>query len=239
MTVPSLGYIQNLYIKEFKMEQKLFSRYELIPTLIQASSFEVVFIKQNGQERTMKCLFESTRYIEQGIMTVFDLVKEKYRSINFKTLKQIIINDEVFQPTFKGKFISIGSRKEKLLESIEEIIADDISVLNAWSYEDLLDVHDELEQLGIYDLEAVRALFQYTYEQGYFGFTMLIDVIQGNLEFILSVTIQDVTSRQLFSAYIPTPDYINTSYLEYQFNIEHISEYYFEASNGVLQVKYL
>lgn len=218
--------------------KNLISRYELIPTLIQATSFEVVFVKKNGKERTMKCLFESTRYIEQGIMTVFDLVKEQYRSINFKTLSKIIINDFVYQITLKGKFLLVGNRKNALFDEITEIIDRDISVLYSWNYDDLVDVYDELEQITIpYDLEAVRALFEYAYEVGYIGFTMITDVIQGNLEFIPSSTIEEVTSSQLFSICIATPDYINDIYIDYQFSSDEVAEYYFEASNGVLQVK--
>jgi len=220
------------------MKSNLISKYELIPTLIVATSFEVVFIKKNGKERVMKCLFESTRYIEQGVMTVFDLIKEQYRSINFKTLRQIIINDLVYQLTIKDKFILVGNRKEQILEDIQEIVDRDISVLSNWDYDDLVDVYDELEQITIsYDLEAVRALFEYAYEVGYIGFLMITDVIQGNLEFIPSVTMGQVTSQQLFSICLPAPEYINDTYIDYLFDIEDIQEFYFEASNGVLQIK--
>jgi len=220
------------------MEQKLLSRYELIPTLIDATSFEVVFIKKNGKERIMKCLFESTRYIEQGVMTVFDLVKQQYRSINFKTLSKIIVNDLVYQITFKGKFMLLGNRRKHILEKIQEIIGNDISVLNDWSYDDLLDVYDELEQLNRgYDLEAAQALFEYAYEIGSLDFETITDVIQGNLEFVPAVTMEQMAEMELFSITVPTPDYINTSYINYRFSVEDIQEYYYEASNGVLQIK--
>lgn len=220
------------------MEQKLLSRYELIPTLIDATSFEVVFIKKNGKERIMKCLFESTRYIEQGVMTVFDLVKQQYRSINFKTLSKIIVNDLVYQITFKGKFMLLGNRREHILEKIQEIIGNDISVLNDWSYDDLLDVYDELEQLNRgYDLEAAQALFEYAYEVGYIEFATISDIIQGNLEFIPNTTLEQVAKLELFSICIPIPDYINIAYITYQYSVDDIQEYYYEASNGVLQVK--
>lgn len=220
------------------MEQKLLSRYELIPTLIDATSFEVVFIKKNGKERIMKCLFESTRYIEQGVMTVFDLVKQQYRSINFKTLSKIIVNDLVYQITFKGKFMLLGNRREHILEKIQEIIGNDISVLNDWSYDDILDVYDELEQLNRgYDSEAAQALFEYAYEIGSLDFKTITDVIQGNLEFVPAVTMEQMAEMELFSITVPTPDYINTSYIDYRFSVEDIQEYYYEASNGVLQIK--
>ena len=222
------------------MNKQTISRYELIPTLIKASSFEVVFIKKNGQERTMKCLFESTRYIEQGILTVFDLVKQKYRSINFKTLKQIIIADMIYQPTPKGKLLLIGNRKEKLLEKIYEIIDRDIAVLRNWSYDELLFLYDELEQITIsYDLEALRALFEYAYESGSvdFNMEMIMNVLQGDLEFIPKVTIEQVAQGQMFSICIETPEYINIEYIDYQYTTQDIEAYYYEASNGVLQVK--
>lgn len=220
------------------MEKILLSRYELIPTLIEATSFEVEFIKKNGKERTMKCLFESTRYIEQGVMTVFDLVKQQYRSINFKTLSRIIVDDMVYQITLKGKFMLTGNRKEALLEKIQEIIGNDISVLDDWSYDDLLDVYDELEQLSTpYDLEAVQALFEYFYEVGSIDFKTLTDVIQGNLEFVPAVTMEQMAEMELFSISMPTPDYINTSYIDYRFSVEDLQNYYFEASNGVLHVQ--
>ena len=186
----------------------------------------------------MKCLFESTRYIEQGIMTVFDIVKQQYRSINFKTLSKIIINDLVYEITSKGKFMLIGNRKEKILEDIQEIIDGDISVLYGWEYDDLVDVYDELDQITIpYILEAVKALFEYAYEVGYIGFTMVTDVINGDLEFIPAVSIEQVASSQLFSICIPTPDYINNSYIDYQYEPEDLAEYYYEATNGVLQIR--
>jgi hypothetical protein len=219
------------------MDTKLLSRYELIPTLIEATSFEVVFVKKNGKERTMKCLFESTRYIEQGIMTVFDLVKEQYRSINFKTLSQIIVNDWVYQLTLKGKFMLVGNRKQQILDDIQEIVDRDISVLNNWNYDDLVDVYDELEQITIsYDLEAVRALFEYAYEVGYIEFSMITDIIQGNLEFIPS-SMREVVLMQLASINIPLPDYAQRYDIEYYYTEEDLLEYYFEASNGLIQIK--
>jgi len=222
------------------MNKQTISRYELIPTLIKASSFEVVFIKKNGQERIMKCLFESTRYIEQGILTVFDLVKQKYRSINFKTLSQIIVADMIYQLTPKGKLLMIGNRKEILLEEIGEMIGDDISVLASWSYEELLYLHSELEQITVsYDLEALKALFEYAYESGSIDFNMemIEDVLQGDLEFIPNATMEQVAQMQMFSVCIPTPDYINIEYIDYQYTTQDIEAYYYEASNGVLQVK--
>lgn len=220
------------------MEQKLLSRYELIPTLIDATSFEVEFIKKNGKERTMKCLFESTRYIEQGVMTVFDLVKKQYRSINFKTLSKIIVDDMVYQITLKGKFVLTGNRKEALLEKIAEIIGNDISVLNTWSYDDLMDVYDELEQITIpYDLDALKALFEYSYEVGSIDFETITDVIQGNLEFVPAVTIEQMAEMELFSINIPIPEYINDTYIDYKFNADDLLQYYYEASAGVLQIK--
>lgn len=220
--------------------QKLLSRYELIPSLIKATSFEVVFIKKNGKERTMKCLFESTRYIEQGILTVFDLVKQQYRSINFKTLSQIIVEDMVYKIIAKGKFLLLGNRKDRVLENIQEIIGDDISVLNSWTYAELSSLYDELKNITVdYDLEAVKALFEYVYESGSIDFdmNMVIEVIEGDLEFIPSVTLRQVVKMGLSNICIPLPDYINDTYINYDYNIEDILEYYYEASNGVLQVK--
>ncbi|MCF6340116.1 MAG: hypothetical protein L3J10_05100 [Sulfurimonas sp.] len=220
--------------------KKLLSRYELIPTLIKATSFEVVFIKKNGKERTMKCRFESTRYIEQSILTVYDLVKQQYRSINFKTLSQIIIEDMVYKIISKGKFLLLGNRKDKILENIQEIISDDISVLNSWTYTELLNLYDELKNITVdYDLEAVKALFEYAYETGSIDFdmSMVTDVIEGNLEFIPRVTLKQVLKMGISSLCIPLPDYINDSYINYDYNMEDIIVYYYEASNGVLQVK--
>lgn len=224
------------------MNTQLLSRYELIPTLIKATSFEVVFIKKNGKQRTMKCLFESTRYIEQGILTVFDLVKQQYRSVNFKTLSQIIVDDLVYQATFKGKFMFLCNRKEKLLEEIGDIIGDDISILNSWRYEELSDLQDELEQITqTYDLEAIKALFIYTYETGTtdFDMEMILDVLQGNLEFIPLACLEDAAKYQLFSIALPTPDYVNPSYIDYQFSVEDIEEYYYESPYGLIQTKKL
>jgi len=146
----------------------------------------------------------------------------------------------IYKLTPKGKLLLIGNRKEKLLEKIYEIVDRDIAVLKNWSYDELLFLYDELEQITIsYDLEALRALFEYAYESGSvdFNIEMIMNVLQGDLEFIPKVTIEQVAQGQMFSICIETPEYINIEYIDYQYCVEDVQQYYYEASNGVLQVK--
>jgi len=70
---------------------------EILPELITANEFEATFIKKDNSLRTIKCLFESTRYIDKGVLTVFDLEKGDYRSISLTTLLKVQVKNKVFE----------------------------------------------------------------------------------------------------------------------------------------------
>lgn len=70
--------------------------YELLPELINSIKFEATFIKKNKEERNMLCKFEATRYLNNEILTVYDLVKCDYRSINMNTLSKVIIDNTAY-----------------------------------------------------------------------------------------------------------------------------------------------
>lgn len=83
--------------EDFQYEKKsINSWYELLPVLIKAKRFEVLFVKKDFTERKMNCEFESTNHIDKGILTVWDLEISGYRSINLETLKRVVIKDTIF-----------------------------------------------------------------------------------------------------------------------------------------------
>jgi hypothetical protein len=72
------------------------SWYELLPLMIKEKRFEALFIKKDKSERKIKCKFEATNHLSKGILTVFDLEKEEYRSINLETLKKVIFDRVIY-----------------------------------------------------------------------------------------------------------------------------------------------
>lgn len=79
------------------------SWYLILPTIIKADRFKAVFIKKNGEVREINCIFESTLHIQKGVITVFDLEKQDYRSINMKTLEEIVINGVLYTLNTESK----------------------------------------------------------------------------------------------------------------------------------------
>lgn len=68
--------------------------------------FTVVFTKKNGEMRKMNCRRSVTKYLKGGksttnhkenLMTVFDMVKKQYRSINLETVKSLAVSGQVFE----------------------------------------------------------------------------------------------------------------------------------------------
>lgn len=70
--------------------------YELLPELINSIKFEATFIKKNKEERNIVCEFEATRYLNNEILTVYDLEKCDYRSINMNTLSKVIVDNTAY-----------------------------------------------------------------------------------------------------------------------------------------------
>ena len=78
--------------------------YEMIQET-KGNFFTVDFIKENGEFRTMNCrtgvkkylsnngkTIQITKPIDNGILRVFDLQKNEYRSINLDTVNRITFN---------------------------------------------------------------------------------------------------------------------------------------------------
>lgn len=70
-----------------------------IRKLVGSKIFSAVFIKKNGEERSIHCKLGVKKHLKGGTksydsealnhLTVFDLAKKGYRTINMNTLKQI------------------------------------------------------------------------------------------------------------------------------------------------------
>jgi hypothetical protein len=65
----------------------------LLPQIIKAKGFNATFFKKDGSLRFMYCKFESTKYLDKGIVTVFDMQKGTFRSLNLYTLQNIQIGN--------------------------------------------------------------------------------------------------------------------------------------------------
>lgn len=80
--------------ENFTLEEKTVkSWYELLPLMIKDKVFEAVFIKKDNTERKIICKFEATNRLDKGLITVFDIEKNDYRSINLETLKNVVIKN--------------------------------------------------------------------------------------------------------------------------------------------------
>lgn len=83
--------------KPFQYNNKtLKSWYELLPQIINSEKFDATFIKKNGEERNIVCEFEATHHIDKNVLTVYDLAKCDYRSINMDTLSKVVIDNTVY-----------------------------------------------------------------------------------------------------------------------------------------------
>lgn len=83
--------------ENFKLKEKTVkSWYELLPLMIKEKVFEAVFIKKDKTERKIICKFEATNHLEKGVLTVFDIEKNDYRSINLETLKNVVIGNYIY-----------------------------------------------------------------------------------------------------------------------------------------------
>lgn len=211
------------------------NQYEIIPELIKAKSFEVEFVKQNNEVRVMECVFESLRYINQGIMTVLDTAKNAYRSINFDKITKIIIGNAVFELQQK-RLTYIGNRKIKQLALLENHLNVDIAKFNDWNYQDIKELCDELIYVSDSDLNAIRALLENNCN---IDFYTIKSVLDGKLEFFENITLSEVAEHELFTINIPIPDTIDTSYIDYKFQIEDLEPYYAETSYGVIQYEFI
>ena len=68
-----------------------------ISKLVGNTIFSAVFVKKNGDKRKMLCRLGVKRYLKGGVktcdkvelLTVFDLVKREYRTININTLEKL------------------------------------------------------------------------------------------------------------------------------------------------------
>jgi hypothetical protein len=68
--------------------------------------FSIMFIKKNGDERLMSCRKHVTKGVKgvglkydalkKSLMTVYDMHKQGFRSVNINTLRAIKINGESF-----------------------------------------------------------------------------------------------------------------------------------------------
>ena len=211
--------------------------YSLIPELIEAQNIEATFVKANGEERTMECIFESTRYINQGILTVFDMEKRAYRSINIKTLKHLCINNDIMKVTENGNLMYSGNRRTKMIDLITNLLGYELSDIFAnLDYYYLENLYQVIEDLNHSKIEAVKALFEYFFMLNYIDINEVKEAANGNLEFIPNATLEQVAEQELFGKLIPTPDYWNIEYADYKYTVEDLQDYYFEASNGVIQV---
>ena len=68
-----------------------------ISKLVGNTIFSAVFVKKNGEKRKMLCRLGVKRYLKGGVktydkvelLTVFDLIKREYRTINIGTLEKL------------------------------------------------------------------------------------------------------------------------------------------------------
>jgi len=211
--------------------------YTLIPALIGTEKIEATFVKANGEIRVIKCLFESTRYITKGILTVFDIEKQGYRSINLATLKSICLEDEIYSVNEDSSLTYDGDRRVKMLDLLTYILGEEVfESISSLKYEWLCDLYELVEDINTTELEAVKAMFEYFSEHRYFDFYEIEDVISGKYEFIPNVSLETLAHGQLFGAYIPLPNW-NISYGDYLYREDDLRGYYYEASHGVIQIR--
>jgi hypothetical protein len=78
-----------------------------LKSLIGNTIFSVLFTKKNGEKRTMLCRLNVKKHLKGGsklydqdnLMTVFDLVKKEYRTVNLDTLEVV---------KFRGNTLKVG-----------------------------------------------------------------------------------------------------------------------------------
>jgi len=185
----------------------------------------------------MAAIFETAKHLEQGIITVFDIDIKKYRSINIYTLESISIENITYTKYDKNNFeyISIDYKKN-LITSIEVILEAQLSIFQkAWSVEQLIELYEKLLELDTIEIEVAKAIFEY--ENG-IDCQAISDIQADNLEFFSNITLEDLANFESYSLLIPPPENINISYIpDYKPTADDLSEYYYEASNGVVQMR--
>jgi len=80
---------------------------DLIKKLVGNKIFSAQFYKKNGELRNIHCRLGVTKHLKGGhkkydsdslnYLTVFDLQKKQYRTINLSTLKQLKVKGEVIE----------------------------------------------------------------------------------------------------------------------------------------------
>jgi len=78
-----------------------------IRELAKGQIFSAVFIKKNGDVRTMTCRLKVTKHLKggelaydaesRGLLPVFDMNKQAYRTINVNTLVSLTINGQSYK----------------------------------------------------------------------------------------------------------------------------------------------
>lgn len=71
-------------------------RYKLIDIIKFEKLFKCVFIKKNGDTRTMICSYVDSKF-NSTLVTVYDIENEGYRNINIETMLNIHIQQKTYR----------------------------------------------------------------------------------------------------------------------------------------------
>lgn len=210
------------------------SANELLPLIITGGRFEATFEKKNGDCRTLDAVFESTRHIDKGIVTVFDFVKNGYRSLNLETLLSLSVNNSLFERTEEGTFIQTILDKELVIRKIERVIDMPMPYLSKWTPMEVYELHLGLENIYVPELDAIRA---YEESESYIDNEIISMILCGELKFYESMTLEQLAASESFDIPIPIPEHIDISYGNYSYQASDLEPYFAETSYGVIQIK--